>query len=364
MGKRIYFTVTNDLTYDQRMQRICGSLAAHGYEVTLVGRKLKKSNPLPPRPYQQKRIRCLFNKGKAFYAEYNIRLFFYLLFKRMDAVCAIDLDSILPCFYVSRLKKVERIYDAHELFTGLKEVMSRPSVLKWWTRIEKKTVPKFKWGYTVSESIAAVFKERYEVHYTTIRNMPVLEPLTTLQSNEKFILYQGAVNEARGFENLIPAMQWVDAKLVICGDGNYMNQLKDLINQYGLTGKIELRGMLSPEALRQYSPSAYIAVAVPESTGMNQWLALPNKFFDYIHAGLPQVTVNYPEYRQMNQLYEVALLLDDLSPQMVARALNNLLGEPVLYGKLRENCLRAREVLNWQEEEKKLLLFYQTVFPI
>ncbi len=364
MGKRIYFTVTNDLTYDQRMQRICGSLAAHGYEVILVGRKLKKSAPLLPRNYQQKRIRCWFNKGKMFYAEYNTRLFFYLLFKKMDAVCAIDLDSILPCLYVSRLKKVERIYDAHELFTGLKEVVSRPAVLKWWTRIEKKAVPKFKWGYTVSESIAAVFKERYGVNYTTVRNMPVLEPLPTIQSREKFILYQGAVNEARGFENLIPSMQWVDAKLVICGDGNYMNQLKELINHHGLADKIELRGMLSPEALRQFSPTAYIAVAVPENTGMNQWLALPNKFFDYIHAGLPQVTVNYPEYRQLNRLFEVAVLLEDLSPQSVARSLNNLLADTVLYGKLRANCLRAREVLNWQGEEKKLLSFYQTVFAI
>jgi len=159
-------------------------------------------------------------------------------------------------------------------------------------------------------------------------------------------------------------MQWVDARLVICGDGNYMSQLKDLISHYGLNEKIELRGMLSPEALRQFSPSAYIAVAVPENTGINQWLALPNKFFDYIHAGLPQVTVNYPEYRQLNQLYEVALLLEDLSPQSVAGALNNLLADTVLYRKLRENCLRAREVLNWQEEEKKLLSFYQTVFPI
>ncbi len=362
MGKRIYFTVTNDLTYDQRMQRICGSLAAHGYDVKLVGRRLEKSTPLPPRSFQQKRIRCWFNKGKIFYAEYNIRLFFYLLFKRMDAVCAIDLDTILPCLYVSRLKKIKRIYDAHELFTGLKEVVSRPAVLKWWTRIEKKAVPAFKWGYTVSESIAAEFKNRYGVSYATIRNMPVMEAITTTQRNEKFILYQGAVNEARGFENLIPAMQWVNAKLVICGDGNYMNQLKELIRQHGLNEKIELKGMLSPEALRQFSPSAYIAVAVPENTGMNQWLALPNKFFDYIHAGLPQVTVNYPEYRQLNSLFEVALLLDDLSPQSVARALNNLLADTVLYGKLRANCLRAREVLNWQEEEKKLLSYYQTVF--
>ena len=80
--------------------------------------------------YRQKRLRCFFHKGKWFYAEYNIRFFFLPVFKKMDAICAIDLDTILPCLYISRWKKIPRIYDAHELFTGLKEVATRPSVLK------------------------------------------------------------------------------------------------------------------------------------------------------------------------------------------------------------------------------------------
>ena len=95
--KHIYFTVTNDLSYDQRMHRICHSLAANGYLVTLVGRRLKTSLPLPSKSFEQKRLSCFFNKGFLFYLEYNTRLFFYLLGKRMDTVCAIDLDTILPC---------------------------------------------------------------------------------------------------------------------------------------------------------------------------------------------------------------------------------------------------------------------------
>ena len=48
MGKRIIFTVTNDLRYDQRMQRICTTLSAEGYEVALIGRQLTSSIPLQP----------------------------------------------------------------------------------------------------------------------------------------------------------------------------------------------------------------------------------------------------------------------------------------------------------------------------
>jgi hypothetical protein len=195
MGKRIYFTVTNDLTFDQRMHRICGSLANHGYRVTLVGRELPGSSPLTRKNFRQVRIRCLNKKGPWFYREYNIRLFLFLLFRKMDAICAIDLDTILPCLYISRLKNIPRIYDAHELFTGLKEVASRPHILRTWSRIEQKTVPKFPHGYTVSHSIAAEFKKRYQVNYAVIRNLPVLRNPDIETGQQDFILYQGAVYE-------------------------------------------------------------------------------------------------------------------------------------------------------------------------
>ena len=360
--KRLFFTVTNDLTYDQRMQRICTSLAENGYAVTLVGRKLPSSLPLRTEKFQQKRLTCFFTKGKLFYAEYNTRLFFFLLFKKMDAVCAIDLDTILPCLYISKWKKIARIYDAHELFTGLKEVATRPRIKKFWTGVEKKAVPQFKYGYTVSESIAEEFNRRYGVKYGVIRNITRLREWNESSSAGKFLLYQGAVNEARAFEQLIPALTQIDCKLVVCGDGNFMGQLKELIRKNKVEDKVELKGMLSPDDLWTISRQATIGMGVAENTGINQYLALPNKFFDYIHAGLPQVAMNFPEYRKLNSQFEVAVLLDDIRPEVITRAVNNLLLDSVLYERLRQNCLQARQVLNWQQEEKKLLDFYQSVF--
>ncbi|MFI5132814.1 MAG: glycosyltransferase [Chitinophagales bacterium] len=360
--KKIYFTVTNDLSYDQRMQRICTTLAENGYAPTLVGLKLVSSIPLKKEKFRQKRIRCWFRKGKWFYREYNIRLFFYLLFKKMDAVCAIDLDTILPCLTISKWKKIPRIYDAHELFTGLKEVISRPHIKKKWERIEKYALPKFKYGYAVSDGIAEEFHKRYAVNYTTIRNLPVLKTLDNIHPAEKFIIYQGAVNEARGFEYLVPAMKLVNYKLIICGDGNFMPQLKELIRTHQLENKIELRGMLPPDELWKISQQATVGVSLTEQEGLNQYFALPNRLFDYIQAGLPQVTMNLPEYAKINRQFEVAVLIDDLSPERIAETLNNLLADDVLYKRLKENCLKARLELNWQHEEKKLVSFYKSVF--
>jgi glycosyltransferase involved in cell wall biosynthesis len=260
------------------------------------------------------------------------------------------------------LKRIPRIYDAHELFTELKEVVTRPSIHRKWLRIEKHTVPKFRFGYTVSEGIAEEFKKRYGVEYSVIRNLPVLRSFNAGHTKGNYILYQGAVNEARAFEYLVPAMQKVKSKLVVCGDGNFMPQLKKLIQEYGLEEKIELKGKLTPDALWQVSISSSIGIAIAEKQGLNQYLALPNKFFDYMHAGLPQVTMNFPEYQKINSRFEVAVLVDDLAPERIALAINNLLDDDVLYMRMRENCLKARLVLNWQEEEKKLVAFYQHIF--
>ncbi len=109
------------------------------------------------------------------YFEWNIRLFLFLLFRKMDVICAVDLDTILPCYFISKLKGIKRIYDAHELFTEMKEVISRPWVKKCWLAIERFALPRFEHGYTVSESIAHEFEKRYGVRYEVIRNVPVLE---------------------------------------------------------------------------------------------------------------------------------------------------------------------------------------------
>ena len=121
--KRIVFTVTNDLCYDQRMERIRSALAENGYDVCLIGRADKNSNALDKRSYEQQRIICSFEKGKLFYIEYNFKLLWKLLFTKTDIICSIDLDSILPGYLASLLRGKTIVYDAHEYFTEMEEVV-------------------------------------------------------------------------------------------------------------------------------------------------------------------------------------------------------------------------------------------------
>jgi glycosyltransferase involved in cell wall biosynthesis len=105
-----------------------------------------------------------------------------------------------------------------------------------------------------------------------------------------------------------------------------------------------------------------LGLGLAEKEGLNQYLALPNKFFEYIHAGLPQVAMNFPEYQKINGQYKVAVLLDQLSIEKISEAINAVMENNSLLEELHRNCLKAREIYCWQNEEKELIKFYQTIF--
>lgn len=368
MAVRLYFTVTNDLVFDQRMIRICTSLAGAGYDITLVGAGYRDSPTLGERPFRQHRLKMWSRRGKRFYAEYNLRLFLYLLFKKMDGVCAIDLDTIFPVYLVSGIRRLTRIYDAHELFCEMQEVVSRPLIYKVWKRIERICVPRFRNGYTVNGLIAAEFHNMYGVDYAVIRNMPLLRPdlpgpaIAGALPPGPFILYQGAVNEGRCFETLIPAMKDVKAPLLVCGEGNFMTQARHLVRQYGLEEKVFFKGRVRPEELRAITQAAYAGITLFERRGISNFYSLANRFFDYIHAGIPQIAVDYPAYREINNSAPVAVLIDEPGIGNIASALNKLLDDTGLYKRLADNCKQVRLRYNWQEEEKALIRLYHHFF--
>lgn len=360
--KTILCAVTNDLSYDQRMQRICSSLQSAGYHVTLIGIKKKDSTELLKRSYHQHRINVWYKSGIFFYAEYNARLFFYLLFKKADLFVAIDLDTILAVWMASILRGVQRAYDAHEFFPEQKNIVRRPRIYKIWKWIEKKMLPRYQHGYTVCESIATIFHEKYAVNYKVIINAPKSNSDLPPAAGGKNLLYQGAINEGRGLDTLITAMTQINSELLIYGDGPYLKNIKELTNTHNLQHKVHFKGKFLPGELQKITCAAYIGINLVEPEGLNEYYSLANKFFDYMHSEVPQVTMNFPEYAAINKKIEIAVLVNDLTVGNVADAINSLLNDNAKYDRLKQNCTKAATMYNWENEEKKLVTFYNQLF--
>lgn len=213
LKKKIILAVTNDLTYDRRMGRICSALSDGGANVTLIGRRRENSLAFRPLKFKGYRFRCWFNKGPLFYAEYNIRLFFTLLFMDADILCACDLDTAPAIRIAAWIRRKKTVYDAHEYFSEAPELTHRPQVKAVWEWIARKTIPGFDVCYTVGEELATLMGRKFGVHFDVIRNIApasLEEGLPYVKTHQKkILLYQGALNIGRGLESCIEAMPYL-----------------------------------------------------------------------------------------------------------------------------------------------------------
>ena len=361
----ILFTVTNDLTYDQRMHRICGTLAANGHVVTLVGRNRPDSVPLEETFFAPKRLNCHFQQGFLFYAEFNLRLFFHLLVARYDAVCSIDLDTLAAGCFASMLRRKKRVFDSHEYFTEVPEVVHRPFVRFFWGRVARICLPFYRHAYTVGPALAQIFERIYGLKFGVVRNVPLqTDPPVLPRSNQqtKTLLYQGALNEGRGIETILEALQQVEnVHLVLAGEGDLSASLRQKVDALKLSERVTFLGYVKPRELKKLTAEAWLGLNLLENRGLSYYYSLANKFFDSIMAGIPVLTMDFPEYQALNKKHQVAILLHELSPEKVAIALNRLLIDKDLYNQLRQNCLLARQDWNWEREQQTLLDIWQAV---
>ena len=354
--KTVIVCVTNDLATDQRVHNTCTTFVSCGFCVIETGRLLKNSVPLNFN-YKTRRVKHCFNTHFLFYAEYNIRLFFYLIFKRFDLVFANDLDTLPAAFFAAKIKNKPLIYDSHELFSQLPEIVNRPKVQNVWLKIEKYFLPKVKHSITVCQSIADYYKNLYNIDMQVVRNIPYYKygkiraekfPFT----DKKIILYQGALNVGRGLEWIIEAMKYVDnAALVIVGAGDVEKQIKQQVIDSKLSDKVFFTGQILPKDLARYTASASIGICLLENRGLSYYYALPNRIFDFIHAGVPVLASNFPEMQNIINTYHTGVLIENNDPKYIAEKINNMFET-----KFEQSVFeQAAKELCWKNEEKTLI---------
>ena len=319
MTKRIIMAVTNDLLTDQRVDRSCRTLQEAGYEVTLVGRRLPKSGALEKRGYRCVRMRLLFRRSAWFYAEYNLRLLLRLLVMPADAFFSNDSDTLLACCWAARLRHKRLLFDAHELFPDVPELVGKPRVQKVWKLVERHSLPRVDVAFTVSQSVAEEYRRRYGVEMTVVRNLPEREHLEPMNSHamprrqgEPYVLiYQGAVNVGRGVRELIDVMRLLpQCRLAVIGDGDLLEELRAYTATLPWANKIDLYGRMLPKDLHRMTSSMSLGVCLLEDQGQSYRCALPNRVGDFAQAGVPLLATGFVEIRRVLEEYGIGTVTE------------------------------------------------------
>lgn len=355
--KKIFVSVTNDLVADNRVHKVCNTLNAMGFQVTLVGRRLPGSPSLAPRGYATRRLRLLFHKGPLFYACFNFRLFLWLLFRPFNLLLANDLDTLPAMVLAGKLKRKPVIYDSHEFFTEVPELIHRPYIRKIWQRLEKLLIQQVSAAYTVCSSIAAEYERMYGIRFQVVRNLPLAKPpdilqqSVTQQSKNPVIIYQGALNLGRGLPQAIRAMDYLpEAELVIAGSGDLDSELRTSAAK-SKHGNIRFTGRLPLEEVLKLTLTASLGISIEEDLGLNYRYALPNKLFDYIQARIPVVVTDLPEMKRIVDGYGVGMVTPSLEPDNLADTFRTAVSDPSLRATWAQNLETAAHALTWQNEE-------------
>ncbi|HLP05080.1 MAG TPA: glycosyltransferase [Paludibacter sp.] len=364
MKKTAIVCVTNDLTTDQRVHKTCMALEKSGYWVIEYGRLLPESLPLE-RPYFTLRKKLWFRKGPEFYAEYNIRLFFYLLTAKVDLIFANDLDTLPAAYLAARIRNKRLIYDTHEYFTETPELVRRPLTQRVWKAFEDFLFPRLTDVVTVNESIAKLYSRKYQKPVHVSRNIPQTftpDRVKTrielgLPENKQIIILQGTgINVERGAEEACLAMKYLDnCVLLIVGGGDALPKLQRIVSEEKLHDKVLFKPRMPFGELRQYTLNSNLGLAIDKDTNLNYHFSLPNKLFDYIHSGIPTLSSGLPELKQIIDRHDVGYYIQNHDPKHIARVIGEIFANNLRYNQVKQNTAKAKHELCWENEEKVLL---------
>ena len=354
---RVAVLVSNDLTYDQRVSKICDSLQHKNWEVRLVG-VLKSGSTSLQRNYSIQRLNVFFSKGSLFYFMLNTRMFFYLLFHKTEAIWANDLDVLWPAILMKKLRGTKVIYDSHEYFTEAEGLTGRERIKAIWTRIEERCIPHVDLFITVNESIASIYRKKYNREVLVQRNMPVLledESEREALFEVKTVVLQGAyIDPDRGGMELVEAFQFIEGiQLIIVGAGRDLENIKRRIVELQLEEKVKVLPRMSYLELKKLTQRAHLGVSLDKPLHLNYTLSLPNKLFDYIHAGVPVLVSNLVEPARIVNEYLVGEVIEEVTPKAIAEGIQKVLNS-LSYEGYRAATKKAKSALHWQADFDKI----------
>ena len=357
---RIILFATTDLVSDQRVHRSSLTLHQEGHSVLAIGRRLADTPKKIDRNYSVKLFRMIFKKGFLFYFFFNIRIFFYLLFHKFDLVCSNDLDSLLGCRLGCFFKVKPIVYDSHEYFTEMPELIGRPIIKGIWRFVERLCIKGLKYTCTVSEGIANEYHKRYGINMLVIRNLPLRNENFGHKSARPTIIYQGALNKGRGLELAIDMINNLPCYyLMIVGSGDLEVKLRKRVIELNLVDRVEFRGRLPYDKLHALTSKAWLGISLEEDLGLNYRYALPNKLFDYIQAQIAVLVSDLPEMSKIVEKYDIGIVTKTRNPKELADLVADFFENKINREKTLNNLSKAFNELVWENEKPKFLELYK-----
>ncbi len=369
--KRIILLSIDPLERNRRILNQLQTVTRLGWEAEVITvRSDADISPYIPKGVRVHRLPLFARSGPLMFLGFNAMLKIILLFRSFDILFVRGIWPFPAVLPVRLVKKFNIVYDAHEYFAGLPSLQNRPLLRKLWLWFEKHGVKKSALAFTVSEPILERLKQGYPffTNWHLIRNLPPYRHPVSPKAEtgkELTVVYHGYFMPERGLENLLQALARIDnpnIRLKLVGAGILKDNLLAMVKSLRLEKRVEFMGMQAQDPLYSILSSCDLGTVLLNPVSENHRFALPNKFFDYIMAGVPVLVSDIPSLTKYVKKYDIGMTVRPNDIGDIARALESIAGRKEELKQWRENCLTAAKELCWEKEEIKLRRAYEKTF--
>ena len=276
------------------------------------------------------------------------------------------------------------IYDSHELFhlwplnlshSGQKLLWLKSHLVRrFQIRRERNNRKAIDYLITVNDSLARILGSYLQTKGAPVvlRNVPeriatpersdVIRRHFDIAQGDTILVFIGAniYRHTLNLESVIDQVGGVAgvALVFICGEGGNKGELRDYCAAKGYSN-IHFHGLIAPADIPRTLASCDVGL-VPtwNKKNLSYWYALDNKLFEYLMSEIPILATQQPEYRAIVEEFGLGICID---PEEQGAYLDGLRQIMRNYPSYADNLKKAKEVLNWEDEEQKLIALYQAI---
>lgn len=196
----------------------------------------------------------------------------------------------------------------------------------------------------------------------SIENKYDIYGMLDIPRDKPILLYQGGIQVGRGLDKIVEAIdKFNDGITVFIGDGKLKPEIMKMVDERNLNDKVRFLNKVPVDELKYYTANAYLGFQVLNNVCFNHYSACSNKLFEYMMSKVPVVACNFPEIKRVVQEEQIGLVVDSHDPNEIANAVNVLLENKELHSMFSENCTKAREKYNWNNEKENFVKIYDNL---
>jgi len=285
-----------------------------------------------------------------------------------DAFYANEWGTLPIAIEVAKATNAKVVYDAYEYSPLVQEN-------RWWwmllmapvvRRILRRYGPQADATITVCTPIAERYKKEFGFDPIIVCNAPRYEAVPARTDNKKAdqprtirLIHHGAALDDRRLEWMIEALAQMDTRFtldfMLVGSPKYIKYL-DTLGQKLAPGRVTFRDPVAPNQIVQTIAEYDIGFCLIAPSNYNYYMALPNKFFDCIVAGLAVCIGPSPAMMELVQKYGFGCISPSFKPKDVAETLNKL--TPDELANMQQAARHAATIYNADKEMAKVIEVY------